>query len=72
MENKPASVLVVPLGKVLSEITSSWESQTDGRQLLIEIVIVRDVEAEAGSGHFLMEAEARKICRPRIIQKSIL
>ena len=33
---------------------------------------IRDVEAEAGSGHILMEAEARKICRFRIIQKSIL
>ena len=42
----------------------------------VGLVVGRDVEAEAGSGHFLMEAEAevRKICRFRfhIIQKSIL
>ena len=42
----------------------------------INAIRIRDVEAEAeaGSGHILMEAEARKICRFRfhIIQKSIL
>ena len=47
--------------------------------LSINTVAGRDVEAEAGSGsggsgHILMEAEARKICRLRlhIIQKSTL
>ena len=37
MENKPASLLAVPLGKALSGISPSWCGRQNGRPLLSEL-----------------------------------
>ena len=42
VENKPASLLVVPLEKALDQIPPPWCSGQNDRQLLSELVIALD------------------------------